>query len=261
MRSRTTRKVRERLYFVLPAVRGVMAHGNLRQAGARLLRENIDEAVHLTIKRHGLGKLAPQRAQGAAQVFRLHAGHFANKPIAQQAGNFANEKVVLPIGSETENGVIALAQLGEQERNIRRIVLQIAVHGDDDVARGPVDARLQRCRLAEVAAQADDLNERIAPRQLLELHKGTIAAAVVHENDFVLKAQRIEDSAQPLMQPGDVVPLVLDRNHHRKFHKSPRALARRRPAGRHCPLRNLAEQIHCSAYQTDRRGDGKPQNR
>ncbi len=194
-----------------------------RDAG--LLGQHVDEAVHLAIQGDRFGQVAAHGPQGAAEVLGAYAGDLADEPVAQQAGDLANEQMVLAADPQAEDRVVTFLEFLEHDRDVGRIVLQIAVQGYDDVARGPVDAGLQGGRLAEVAAQADYLDQRVALRQFFQDLERAVAAAVVHEDDFIKQAQRVDGSVEPLMQLADVLPFVLDRNHHREIHKSPRARA------------------------------------
>ncbi len=214
IRSRTTRKVRVRLYLVLPAVRRMVLHWNLDEPAAVLLGQHGNEAVHLAVEGEGLGQVAAHGAQRAAHVLDGHSGHLADQPVAQEAGYLANEEMILPIGAEAKDGIVALGQLVEQARNVGRIVLQVTVHGDEHVTTGPVDAGLERGGLAEVAPQLHDLHARIG-RQLLHDSSRAVRAAIVHEHNFIGQTERIEDAPQTFMQRPQIVPFVLDRNHHR----------------------------------------------
>jgi hypothetical protein len=61
-----------------------------------------------------------------------------------------------------------LGQSVEQAWNIGGIVLTIGVHRDDHVARAVLEAGHQGGRLAIVAAKVDNLNARVATRQVVE---------------------------------------------------------------------------------------------
>ena len=223
IRSRTTRIVRVRLYFVLPAVPRVVAHLDLRHLGPVHLRQHRDEAVHLAVQRQRLGQVAPHRPERAAHVLDAHAGHLPDQPVAQPARRLANQRVVLAVLAQAEHGVVTLRQLLQQHRDVGRVVLQVAVHRHEHVALRPVDAGPQRRRLAEVAPHLDHLDARVGRRQLLQHREGAVHAAVVDEQDLVIVqrrrglagAQRLQGGAQPIMQRPEVVALVLDRNHHR----------------------------------------------
>ena len=73
------------------------------------------------------------------------------------------ERVVtarLPAGDEVE----ALVELGEELRDLGRVVLEVGVDRHDDVAARLEEARLQRGRLPEVAAEVDDDDVRRSRR-------------------------------------------------------------------------------------------------
>ena len=70
--------------------------------------------------------------------------------------------VVLPVLAPAAHDVVALVDLRQQPRDVVRVVLQVAVHGDDDVAAAVVDPGLDCRRLAEVAAKRDHAHAAIA---------------------------------------------------------------------------------------------------
>jgi hypothetical protein len=73
----------------------------------------------------------------------------------------------------------------------RGIVLQVAVHGNNDFAERMIEPSLERGRLAEVTAQPDHDHARIVTGDFGKHAEGAVAAAVVHEHDFVRLANRI----------------------------------------------------------------------
>ena len=134
----------------------VMPNGNLDDARSLLLHQHGNEAMQFTVEGQAFGQVAAQRAQGAAHVLDLHAGDsWRMSSVAEKARQFADHEMVLPVGPQAVNGVEPLVELVEQHGNVGGIVLQIAVHGDDQFAGRPIDAGLERCRLAEVARSAN----------------------------------------------------------------------------------------------------------
>ena len=69
---------------------------------------------------------------------------------------------LLPAADHVE----ALGQGRQEARDLVRVVLQVGVEGEDDLAAGGAEAGRQRGRLAEVAAEADAVDARVAPGQL-----------------------------------------------------------------------------------------------
>ena len=73
--------------------------------------------------------------------------------------------MVLAIGPQAQHGVVSFVDFFQEQGDVGGVVLQVAVHGDEDVAGGEVDAGLEGGGLAEVAAQANHLDARVAPGQ------------------------------------------------------------------------------------------------
>ena len=76
----------------------------------------------------------------------------------------------------------------EQPRHLERVVLQIGVHGDDVGAARGAEARGERRRLAEVAAQAQAPHPRVGGRERLDRLPRAVAAPVVDEDDLDVEA-------------------------------------------------------------------------
>ena len=101
------------------------------------------------------------------------------------------ERVVaprLPAGDEVE----ALVELGEELRDLRRIVLEVGVDRHDDVSARLEEAGLQRRRLAEVAPEVDDDDVRrlvVEPRQH---RQAPVRRAVVDEDHLERLVARLE---------------------------------------------------------------------
>src|SRR5262249_29621880 len=112
-----------------------------------------------------------------------------DQPVAQPARQCAIDERVLPVGAQAEDGVVVAAlERVEQHRDVGWIVLQVAVHGDDDVPRGEVDAGLHGGRLPQVAPKSNDLDVRIGGGDRLKLQVRAVGAAVIDQDDFVFQA-------------------------------------------------------------------------
>src|SRR3989304_1118113 len=72
--------------------------------------------------------------------------------------------------------------LGNERGYIGRVVLEIGVHGDNDVAVGEVEPRAQGRRLAEVAPELDDPDVAARFLDFQELFEGAVDRAVVDED-------------------------------------------------------------------------------
>src|SRR6185295_12774264 len=89
--------------------------------------------------------------------------------------------------------VVAFGDLLEEARDLGRIVLEVAIHRDGDVATGEIESRLERRRLAEVAPQHHDDNAVVALANLCKNRTGAIATAVVDEHHLVRLGDAVHD--------------------------------------------------------------------
>ena len=126
----------------------------LGDAVAPVVREHRDEAVQLAVQPQPLHDLGPVGLQPAVEVVQAQAGDAAGDPVEDLRRDAPRERVAplrLPAADEVE----ALVELRQQPRDLGRIVLEVGVDRDDDVALGVREPRRERRRLAEVPAQAD----------------------------------------------------------------------------------------------------------
>ena len=106
--------------------------------------------------------------------------------------------------------VEALLELGQQRRDLRRIVLAVAVHRDHGRAAALVQPRAQCRRLAEVAPQGDQARARALARQALEDLARAVGRAVVDEHDLEAAAGGRAGGLDLVEQRHERVALVVD---------------------------------------------------
>ena len=102
----------------------------------------------------------------------------------------------------------------DHRRDVPRIVLQVAVGGDDDAAARVVKSRRESRRLAEIPAEADDRQVRIdclQPRQGLE---ALVRAAIVDDDELVRPSPRAQRARQHAVQLVERRGFVPHRNDH-----------------------------------------------
>ena len=88
-------------------------------------------------------------------------------------------------------------------------MLQIAVHREDVVALGVIEAGGERRGLTEVAPQFDDQNAAVDGRDLLEQLVGAVARSVVHKNELEAIANLLHDRLQAVIERSHVFFLVM----------------------------------------------------
>ena len=86
------------------------------------------------------------------------------------------------------DAVEPFVDLGQEAGDLARVVLQVGVERDDQVAAGGVEAGREGGRLAEIAAEADAADARIGRRELLDSLPRAVGRAVVDEDDFQVVA-------------------------------------------------------------------------
>jgi hypothetical protein len=105
----------------------------------------------------------------------------------------------------------------QEEGNVSRIVLQVGVQQDEDVAARMIDAGGDGGRLAEIAAQDHHAHMLgvLASQPLENLH-AAVLAAIIHEDHFPGMRQGIEGGVQGIEQERQVIHLIKDRDDDRK---------------------------------------------
>src|SRR5437660_8328427 len=80
----------------------------------------------------------------------------ADEPVAQEARQLADQPAVLPLGAQAEDGIVALTELIQEHWNVGRIVLQIAVEGNEDFARRSEERRVGKECSSVVSRYSDE---------------------------------------------------------------------------------------------------------
>jgi hypothetical protein len=91
-------------------------------------------------------------------------------------------------------------------------VLEIAVHGEDVVALGVVEAGGEGRGLAEVAAKLDNENAAVYGGDLFKQTVGPVAGAIVDEDQFEGFANLLHYRFETVVEGGDVLLFIMERN-------------------------------------------------
>src|SRR5882724_311422 len=205
----------------------MMPHWNLGHARPVPIRVNRNETMHLAVKLNALQRLPPIGFQSASIIVQMNPRNRRDEPVGQRAWQLAPERGVLPLLPPARDEIVALIQFGQELRNIGRIILEIAIHGDEDISPGKTNTGHESRRLTGITAQLDEAQLRL--RQLPDNLARLIGAAVVHNNDLVGKAeifQAAKESRQELLQ---VVRLVENGQNDRKQFRTPRGILNASP--------------------------------
>src|SRR5262249_17532815 len=120
-----------------------------------------------------------------------------------------------PLLAPSGDDVITLFQLFQKIRDLVWIVLQIAVHRQDELTRRVVEACCQRRSLPEIAAQLHYQYAAVHRGNFFQKLVGSVVGAIVNENQFKTVANLLHHLLQAGIQNGYVVLFVVKRNHNR----------------------------------------------
>ena len=176
-----------------------------------------DEGVDLLAGVDGGYDVAAVGAQHAALVGHLDVGD-ALAQVVHGARCDVAPPAVVALFADAADVIVALVHFGEHLADFFRRVLQVGVQGDDALALAMLEAGHDRHVLAEVAVEQHDASD---VRALLELLAqdggGTVAAAVVDEDDLVRNAELVERGIEPVEQGLQALFLVVYRDDDGEF--------------------------------------------
>ncbi len=132
--------------------------------------------------------------------------------LAQREGMRRMTKLSMRSLRQPRDDVVALFELFKEVGDLVGVVLQVAVHGEDELARGVVEAGGQGRGLAEVAAQLDDEHAAVDRGDLFEKLVGTVAGAIVDEDQLERVADLLHDLFQARVEGGNVLFFVMEGN-------------------------------------------------
>src|SRR5208283_2224627 len=112
-----------------------------------------DEAVKLSVEWNLSQDFAPVSLTSCAKVVDVNAAQFRHEPVGAARRNAPQPEIIDAILAPSDDNVVTLGNLLQEQRDIGRIVLQVAVHGDDVFPAGMVKSSSQAGGLTKVAAQ------------------------------------------------------------------------------------------------------------
>lgn len=179
------------------------------------LRINGQEPVHLSVEAHPFDHFGPVSFERTPEVVQLHAGNGRDKAVGQNAGQVALQRIVFAVLAPAGTNIVALFNPGQQLRQIRRIVLQIAIHRNNDIARSKIETGHHGGGLSEIAPEMHDLDMIVLRRDLVEQSRAAVLAAIIDQNQFPRAAKSRADRGNFFDQRADGLLFVVDGNRDR----------------------------------------------
>src|SRR4051812_23415816 len=122
----------------------VVAHRHFDDLGADLGGERRDEAMQLAVEAQPANDVGAIHLERAAVVVQLDAGDARDHAVRHHRRQLARDGAVLPLLAPAGDhiDIRPLFEQIEEPRDVVRIILQVAVERDDDLALRRVEARL-----------------------------------------------------------------------------------------------------------------------
>ena len=131
--------------------------------------------------------------------------------MATREGKRRSDEIVDALLAPSADDVAASGFEGfEHYRDIVRIVLQVAVHGDNDFAGSVVKTGGERGGLTVIALQTDDGDAGIVEGNLAENLRSRVAALIVHVDEFDGFEAAGHDSGEAGMEFADAFLFVME---------------------------------------------------
>ena len=208
------------LYLDLPFSAGAVTDLDLGDRNAHGAGDGGNEPVELAVEVDALDDLPAEGLERTAVVVELDPREAGDEPVRHDGREPARQEPVLPVLPPARNDVVSGVDLGEQGGDVRRIVLEVGVQGDDDVPPGEIEPRGQGGRLAEVPPEPDDADPRVARPEALQGLERAVRASVIDEDDLVGPPESGADPAELLIELGEALLLVEDGDDQRNLYPS-----------------------------------------
>ena len=142
----------------------------------------------------------------------VNAGEPGHEPVGAAGGNAAHDEVVDALFAPAGDDVVAFFKPLEEAGDLVGIVLQVAVHGEDEFAGGVVEAGGERRGLAEVAAELYDEDAAVDRGNLFKQTIAAVSGAIVDEDQLKALPDLFHDLLQAGIEDGDILFFVVKRH-------------------------------------------------
>ena len=183
---------------------GALLHtiAHLRLLEAHPEGQGAEENIALRQGVEGIHNLAVKqlKVRGRAHV---HAGGAANEAVEAVGGELVKSALLAAILLDALDHLVALFPEAVHLNDLLGRVLQVAVHDDHAVALCLLKTGEHGGLLAEVAAEVDAYHMFVRLCAAPDLVPGSVARAVVHEQQLVVDLRIAQDLPQALGGDGD----------------------------------------------------------
>src|SRR5205807_1527364 len=146
-----------------------------------------------------------------AAVMDVDSGKPAQHAIGTPGGKALQQAFTAAHPPAADN-VEPFFQLFNKPGKVGWIMLQVAIHGDDEVTARHAKSSGKRQRLAGVLAKSHSRNAAIYQGNFPKQAQAVIAAPIVHKHAFAWARNRVHDLLQSSIKRHDALPLVVERD-------------------------------------------------
>src|SRR5437867_8524149 len=128
----------------------------------------------------------------------MNSGDDGDKFVSRLAEQISTDSGIPAIHSPSRNHVETFIKLSEKFGDIRRVVLKISIHRNQNFTARKLNARHQRRGLAGIPPKVNKpkAGHSQAPKRI----RSFVRASVVHDNDLVIKAEGVESFTESRQQ-------------------------------------------------------------
>src|SRR4029077_19297448 len=111
-----------------------------------------NKAVQLAVEWNLFKNVAAIRFEGRPKIVDINPAELGHEPIRTTGRNAAQPEIIDALFAPAANDVVALRNFFQKERDVGRVVLKVAIHGDDVFTARMIESRRQSRSLPKIPA-------------------------------------------------------------------------------------------------------------
>lgn len=172
--------------------------------------EGWHKAMHLAEEIHFAETFCAIGFQAAAGIMDAVFDKNSAQQIRPAGKNTLHERI-LALETPSGNHIVSFINFCEEKRDISRIILEVTIKRDDDLAFCSLDTRIKGSRLTKILAKAHQ-SER---RQTNSLRYRLVSRTVINKKNLKRPANFLDSLMYSAMQFPDVPLFIVKRNYDR----------------------------------------------
>src|SRR5437667_2999092 len=139
---------------------------NLSDGGSLPTSQRRNEAVQIPVQLQFSHNLSTISFEGSAEIVKLNARQPGHHSVGNPTRNSSGQPGVFPFDAPAADDVIPFQDLFDELRNLSRVMLEVAIHRNDDFAVRIIETCLERRCLAKISPETNQSNPLIMIRDL-----------------------------------------------------------------------------------------------